>query len=209
VDPNIIVLALNPSYDPINDEEDEKVIRESLIKNLKGHTFLNWFDYKSEKGKTDSSGFKFWKKSLGSLLEEGKNEEYILKNMGFFNFCGYHSNPFKSIPEKCFVEDYKLLATQSKLVEYLNLLIEHENPYVIVLWGYDYWKKAGLEVKQSKLVIVNKYKGRNHNITNIYTHKESLRNIVDDCINNNNNNNSDVSLRYQELYKSLKGIIQD
>lgn len=201
IDPKIIVLALNPSYDPINDENDEKVIRDSLIKALKGSQSFSWLNKLQNEKQTETSGYKFWSKSLGSLLE-GINEEQIIEKIGFFNFVGYHSNPFKQIPKRCFKSKSGNLVTTEKLIRYLNLIKEHAD-YVIVLWGYDYWKNANLEVEKEKLVIVNKYRGRNHIITDIYRGEGTPRKGVQDFIEEGN-----VLNQYVNLIEKLQKIIQ-
>lgn len=172
IDPKVIVLALNPSYDPINDEKDERIpgVIESLNNNLiSGQHTMNWFKFQ------DAEATKWWMRTLGDSYN--KNDlDLIYKNVGFFNFCGYHRDSFKNVTQKClikkpsfskglrnFVDTFddivrnlsdknipfyndKYLPTQNAIVLHINKLIRSsKTKNIVVIWGYKEWVNAGVK----------------------------------------------------------------
>ena len=221
VNPKIVVLGLNPSYDPVNDENDEFDIKGDLVKNLSDYDFsFNWFNHKTNNYNESTSGFKFWSETLGEL-HHGSQELYcdeksIFESTGFFNLYGYHKSPFKEIQQKCYKETYgdKYLPTQRLLFNHLKSIISKDT-YVIVIWGYQYWEDTGLlsehNIDTSKLLIVNRNQGNNNIITNAHKSKyqeKSYKDFSSNMINLGGTiiNSKDV---YDKYYQEIAAIINE
>lgn len=136
-EPKVIFLALNPSYDPITDDEDEKFIKQDLKSNLSNKSF-NWFNHKKvileSRKERETSGFKWWKQTLGDLYDKtNEREKNIYENIGFFQLVGYHSKIYSKLIRKCFKEDYKCFPTQEAIVNHVNKIIKEKDPIVVVL----------------------------------------------------------------------------
>jgi hypothetical protein len=196
--PKVIVLGLNPSYDPINDEMDDKLpgVYDALLNNIdKNKNPINWLNF------SHAITSQWWKETLGSLITS-VGKESIYKNVGFFNLCGYHRDSYKNVQQKCLIKkenmnhdlkefvnkfDFisqslsdqipiyndKYLPTQNAIILHINKLIRSsEVKHVILLWGHKEWVDAGINLRDSeiskKLLIVNKYNPSNHCITNTY-----------------------------------------
>lgn len=202
-DPEIIVLALNPSYDPINDEVDEVKIKNNFLEeNLgrKDSDIPNW--YEDMKGTTT---LKWWLKRLESIFQIDSNynnnddvesfyeklfledlrknskevlKTNLIKKIGIFNLCGYHSKQYTKIASKCFL-DIEKSDENSDLKNFFdkfnsiknevgkseikykkdclptqNALILHLNEitktakYIIFIWGSEKYEKMGLKTDE-------------------------------------------------------------
>ena len=180
--PKIIVLALNPSYDPITDDEDEKYIEQDLKSNLSTRSF-NWFNHKKvtlNSGKErETSGFKWWKQTLGDLYNEtNEREKNIYEKIGFFQLVGYHSKTYSKLIRKCFMEKHKCFPTQNAIVNHVNEIIREDNPIVVVLWGYQHWIEVGLKISDDRVIRVNKKNHYNHNITKAPEEYDELISVI-------------------------------
>jgi hypothetical protein len=217
--PKIVVLGLNPSYDPVNDEQDEFELMGDLVKNLNDYDFsFNWFNHKKNNSEL-TSGFKFWSETLGEFHHGSKDpncvEQSIFENVGFFNLYGYHKSPFKEIQQKCFRPTYKgkYLPTQKALFTHLKTIISKDT-YVIVIWGYQYWKDTGVlsevYIDTSKLLIVNRNKGNNHIITNVHKYKYQDKPYKDfsSSLINSSSKASDIKNVYCNFYNKILGVIR-
>lgn len=221
INPRIVVLGLNPSYDPVNDEQDELILKNGLDRNLNDYNFkFNWFDYKKTINNDVTSGFKFWSQTLGELHHGNDNlycdEKRIFDKVGFFNLYGYHKSPFKEIQQKCFKEtcNDKYLPTQIALFNHLKSIISKDT-HVIVIWGHQYWEDTGLlsehNIDTSKLLIVNRNQGNNNIITNAHKSKyqeKSYKDFSSNMINLGGTiiNSKDV---YDKYYQEIAAIINE
>lgn len=177
-DPSVIILALNPSYSPIEDD----IEHHQLLKN--GFTFDNlrrdegfngnWLDVMKDYNST----FNWWRATLGDLLTY-TNTENFNNNVGIFNLCGYRSVSNEKIKSSVFTNindfsestilsyflrkyndakdklidnkieyNYNYLPTQNALILHLNNLIKDENRHVIVVWGSGKYKEANFDVSE-------------------------------------------------------------
>jgi hypothetical protein len=246
--PKVIVLGLNPSYDPINDEMDDKLpgVYDALLNNKdKNKKPINWLNL------SHTITSQWWKETLGSLITS-VGKESIYKNVGFFNLCGYHRDSYKNVQQKCLIKkesmnnelkefvnkfDFisqslsdkipryndKYLPTQNAIILHINKLIRSsEVKYIILLWGYNEWFYAGINLKDSKiskkLLIVNKYNSSNHCITNTHlSYKQNNKNVTDkkdfiDYLSNYQNNKEDkeiIDKEYDNLYKNIEKVIKE
>lgn len=209
--PEIIVLAKNPSYAPIDDEKDEldKEFKDDLMENIKNKDkSLNLFKF------INTETFKWWKETIGELYKEGDDDHSFIKKVGFFNLCGYHSEEFKQIKKlkeknqilkdenfKDFFKRFKLLNETNKFIYKYNykylptqnavglhvqkLINNPSTKYIIVIWGYDKWVDLGVDFSNAKdkLLIVNKYNYRNRIITSAHkiTNRRLKQDITDFC----------------------------
>jgi hypothetical protein len=183
-DPEVIFLALNPSYDPVIDDEDESHIESSLKENLTSKT-INWFEHKEIKTRNEqtrkTSNFEWWEKTLKGLYNAGipNDEEKIYNKVGFFQLCGYHSRNYNEMTKICFKEGYDILPTQKAVVEYVKYLISSDkSPYVVVIWGEKKWEEAGVEFNPQKLVVLNKVFHYNHRFDKAPEIYQPITNII-------------------------------
>jgi hypothetical protein len=245
--PKVIVLGLNPSYDPINDEMDDKLpgVYDALLNNIdKNKNPINWLNF------SDAKTSQWWKITLGTLIDSVDNE-LLYKNVGFFNLCGYHRDSYKNVQQKCLIKkenmnkevkefvnkfDFisqslsdqmpryndKYLPTQNAIILHINKLIRSsEVKHVILLWGYNEWFYAGINLKDSeiskKLLIVNKYNSSNHCITNTYLldkkyyEKVSKKKDFFEYLSSYQNNKDDEKIKaeYKKLFESIEKVIKE
>ena len=215
--PKVIVLGLNPSYDPMDDELDEESIKDDLMRNINEPKFrYNWFNHNVRNGGKLTSGYKFWTQTLGRLLTDEKlkcTEDQIYRMVGFFNFIGYHRSPFNPIQKKCFNNKDQILPTQKALYDHLKSIITNDT-YIVLIWGYDYWKSTELfthkAFDRSKLLIVNRNVGTNHVITNAHFHESKSPEKLDfsACLFEENKTSEEIHKSYEDYYFDLSKIIQ-
>lgn len=215
--PKVIVLGLNPSYDPISDELDEDRIKDDLMSNINEPMFrFNWFKHKYNKSNILTSGYKFWTQTLGELLTSKTwkcTGNQIYNSVGFFNYIGYHRSPFSPIQKKCFKNKDKMLPTQKALFDHLKSIITKDT-YIVLIWGYDYWKSTGLfeheTFDRSKLLIVNRNVGTNHVITKAGSHESETPDKLDFSayLYQDNKTKKDRETGYGNFYQKLSIIIQ-
>ncbi|MGI6781379.1 MAG: hypothetical protein ACOX56_00865 [Acholeplasmataceae bacterium] len=190
--PKVIVLALNPSYDPIDDEKDDIVLGGLYKKAFDDpvQNKINLFAFKSNS--TD-----WWRNKV--FAEEGKevNPDKIIKNVGVFQILGYRSLSYFKIPKKALKTEEKLkkddsfkefidkfqniceslklknkyndnyLPTQNAMRLHVQSLInEDKDRYVVIVWGKGHWKQLRLDFpdKENRVLRANEKNYRNQNI---------------------------------------------
>lgn len=196
-DPDIIFLALNPSYDPVIDDEDELAIESDLKENLVSKSF-NWFQHKeiidSGNKKRKTSGYQWWKATLGDLYKQDdlNTEMKIYHKIGFFQLCGYHSKSYFKLTRKCLLGKKNLLPTQETIVEYINELIKKRDRYIVLIWGEKHWKNANLDFKTSKLVKLKGDLDMNHYFKSDLKEYEQIIKEIKDLMKNESPTRTDL-----------------
>lgn len=185
VNPKIVVLSLNPSYDEGADELDNAVFRNILEENLEnpvslfGNKFKNEYDVPFKY----SSVSEWWRNVFSEiipndLLEDSDEINLFNENVGIFNLDGYHSKNVDKLNSH--------LSTSKKMVEYINSLAQCENRLFIFVWGKGTWDKRGLKVtsnfievnKSHKNCIINPRNKMLKNKINNVKDKEKLKDIL-------------------------------
>lgn len=185
VDPKVIFLSLNPSYDPVIDDEDESYINSCLKENLKSKT-INWFEHKyieDRNGhKRKTSSFKWWEKRLNGLYcaDNRDDEEKIYNKIGFFQLCGYHSKSYSVMKKKCFIKNNQL-PTQTAVVDHVKTLMK-KDPYVVVIWGKKEWEDQCGLFNSKKLVVLNEKNPRNPSFENAPEIYKSIKDSIFEII---------------------------
>ncbi len=143
--PEMIVLALNPSYDPLKDEEDEEVTgfqdawKNGLSEPENKDKHINLFDFKeTETAKWWAKVFKGKEKEI-ETIELLKQKEFS-KKVGMFNLVGYHSLEYFNFPEKALrkeIEDGELKKIIDKFNE-IKKKIKYDNKKEVEEYDYSF-----------------------------------------------------------------------
>lgn len=188
--PEIVVLAKNPTYNPKYEIKESDEFRKKISKgnNDKENIHNLWFELSSLDFEQRCTQ-KWWYETFEGFFNKDNHNEFknILKHVGIFNLCGYHSKTYNNFPSYYFKTDYlkteKKLPTQICLRNYLEQLVtEPEVKYIILIWGKDEWEslmeKKFFDNLSDKLLIVNKENKTNHKIINAPEIKEKLKNLL-------------------------------
>lgn len=182
--PDILILALNPSYDPINDEADTiEVDKENYISNLFDVNFFS--NIEDSKKIIGENTFKWWKNNVFKNIANIKEDISI----GIFNLCGYHTRQYETIPKEL-LDSISYLPTQGKTINIVKYLINNNIvKLVFIVWGKNEWKKClNLEL-DDRFIIINGYNNRNKSIFDYYKKETSttIRKKLEDCFEFSNN----------------------
>ena len=159
--PDVLILALNPSYDPINDEEDTKKIKkENYINDLFDVDFFS--NIENSRATIGEHTFNWWKTRVFNNVELNGNY-----SIGIFNLCGYHSREYRKI-QSTYLKDNSYLPTQNMTKEIVSGLINKiKTKLIIVIWGKDSWKDyLGFNLNKGNVVVLNEYINYNCSIYN-------------------------------------------
>lgn len=169
--PEIVVLAKNPTYNPkyeIKESEEFRNISES--KEDKENIHNLWFELSDLEEEKCTK--KWWYETFEGFFNKDNYNEFknILKHVGIFNLCGYHSRTYNNFPSY-YLKNKKKLPTQICLRDYLEQLVtKTEVKYIILIWGKEEWEslmgKKFFDDFSDKLLIVNKENKTNHKIIN-------------------------------------------
>ena len=124
--PDVIVLALNPSYDKLQDEMDKQFLDYKKINDF--YEFLTKIDVFSinDEAKRFPFTVAWWRSIFDGIDINGKK-------IGMFNLMCYHSKHYPTTSKK-------KLKSQECVIEYINnLLKEKPELPVIFVWGKTYW----------------------------------------------------------------------
>ena len=180
-EPDVLILALNPSYDPIHDEED--ISGKEVYKYLNQLYEVNFFvDQEKSISILGNFTFNWWKKNVFNDLSLRSNSTKI----GLFNLCGYHSRGYEEVPKRC-LNNGKYLTSQEKTRKIVFDLINCETTrLVIIVWGSKYWNTyLGEECfirNKNKIIVLNEENSRNKSIAKCYKN-ESKNAILKEIFN--------------------------
>jgi len=187
-DPEIVVLAINPSYARNSDELDSEVYKEIFISNLQMfNKNRGAYLFNEEINGINNIPFKYssvsewWEKVFEEIVtdENGnlKDNDFLNsfnKKVGIFNLIGYHSANSTNL--NC--NGIKELNTVKNTVKYIEKLMNDEDKIFIFVWGKALWEKIGkLKIPEdTKCFVINDGNYRNKYIKNAKNKK--LINII-------------------------------
>lgn len=146
--PNVLFLALNPSYDDSkkyesNDMKDEacfEISKGNLIEYINNLQNVNFFDTPEANNSFYVNGAWYWYRDrvIGNKVK--LKEE---KKAGFLNLCPYHSRRYNDIKKNNFAGKDSLWC----LLNYLKSVDELE--LIVVIWGKTIWDNFIKEYSKS------------------------------------------------------------
>lgn len=150
--PEIVILALNPKYSPIDSENECKAVLEKKEINGDFNEYIKHIDevFNVEKGHT----LEWWSKVFNGLISKNDVNEKtigtILSKVAIINFCGYHSSSFEAIPNNVIDEKMWINSTQTQTKDYVQYIIKEKSPLIIRLWGNE-WNTVLGTLKEKEL----------------------------------------------------------
>ncbi len=155
-EPNVLILALNPSYDPMNDEKDTFQVRNYNKKNSIDY-IDNLFEFdlinNNDERNVNIIGeytYSWWRKVFDNAKPKINSE------IGIFNLCGYHSTSYKTIPCKC-LEKGKYLQSQIDTCKIIyDIICNPKTELVIIVWGQKEWEKYFKSILKIQDINLNK-----------------------------------------------------
>jgi hypothetical protein len=180
------------------------------------------------------SSYKWWEETLGFL---SYNEEAFLKNVGVFNLLGYFNFSYavskKNLKTEEEIKDSKLsefislfnkFAKENDLTEYsynffptqnaVRLHVEYlmkknKEMYIIVVWGYRFWKYAGINFEKhdkQRIMVVNTFRGLNKDIFQSHVgNRDERSDVYDFYVKTDSKKERDE--QYVDFYNKIMEIL--
>ena len=161
IDPNVVVLALNPGYSAGSDELDSIIFGELIEENYKlnmidGHCYGQFLF--GDSGNKNNIPFKYssiskwWRNVFEDIIPNDIVDNYnkteincFNKNVGFFNLVGYQSKRANDINIKC--------PSKEKIIEHIKQLAEDKKRLFIFVWGKSSWEANGLNINNNYIEV--------------------------------------------------------
>lgn len=155
MNPDIIILALNPSYAPGDDEIDTYLfktrIKDDYLKSLQNVDFTKKIDYDELNNFLNNTNeapdinycfintWKWWQNNVF------RNIVFQEKEIGIINLCSYHSKQYRPFKE--------LFKSQYNFKNYLKPKLEEfksdDSKLLIIVWGKSEWNNYLTDTEES------------------------------------------------------------
>ena len=158
--PNVIILGRCPKYMEKSDEKEYEEFKKKLSSNQM-LTEINWLDNIDKE--YNYSG-KWWKNNvLSKFYDDSKKinketDNYLYKNIGYFNLVGYHATTGTYL-RKTIYKGKNAIPSVQAIVKYVNEIIKNYKPLVIFMWKKNKgeWIESGLDKSVENAKCLNEH----------------------------------------------------